>query len=210
MNHISYRRVSTDEQGVSGLGLEAQQEQIRRAFGEPLFDFVEVRSGGDNDRPQLAEALQKCKLYGCFLSISKQDRLSRDVHFLTGLMNQGLDFRAADNPTATDFVKHLFAALGEDERKKIGIRTKEALTALKARGVKLGHNAWTKENQIRLNDILADARKSRVYPKPDPSKVQTLKTLYHAGVEVAKIRDTAELLFGRQFAKSTIYKYLQS
>jgi DNA invertase Pin-like site-specific DNA recombinase len=140
---VSYLRVSTDKQGQSGLGLEAQraavQAHIRGAGGRLLKEFVEVESGKKADRPKLVEALRHAKITGATLVIAKIDRLSRNLAFLANLMESGVDFVAADNPHATRLTIHILAAIAEHEAKAISDRTKAALAAAKARGVKLGN-----------------------------------------------------------------------
>lgn len=210
--HISYRRVSTDEQGISNLGLEAQLEQITRAFGTPEMDFVDIESGSVDNRVNLLKAIEKCAELGCFLSIARQDRISRDTHFVSGLMKKGLDFRAADNPNATTFMKHLYAALSEDERKAISIRTKAALAIKKQQlaleGKKLGCPAITKNGRT-IQEVLAENRSKRIYQKPDPSKVKTLKMLKDKGSSIEEVQEVARQLFGKYISKVTIYKYLK-
>jgi DNA invertase Pin-like site-specific DNA recombinase len=210
--HISYRRVSTDEQGISNLGLEAQLEQITRAFGTPEMDFVDIESGSVDNRVNLLKAIEKCAELGCFLSIARQDRISRDTHFVSGLMKKGLDFRAADNPNATTFMKHLYAALSEDERKAISIRTKAALAIkkkqLEAIGCRLGCPAITKNGRT-IQEVLAENRSKRIYPKPDLSKVKTLKMLKDKGSSIEEVQEVARQLFGKYISKVTIYKYLK-
>lgn len=139
---ISYCRVSTVKQGASGLGLEAQQATIARYLNggswELLDEFVEIESGKKDDRPELAKALHHCRMTGATLVIAKLDRLSRDLHFISSLQKAGVEFVACDMPSANKFTVHIFAALAEHEREMISQRTKAALAALKARGVKLG------------------------------------------------------------------------
>jgi len=137
---VSYLRVSTARQGESGLGLEAQQEAINRLIGagQVIAAFVEVESGRNDARPQLAAALAKCRETGARLAIGKLDRLARDVHFISGLMKSDVKFTAADMPDADPFRLHIEAAIAEEEARKISARTKAALKAAKARGVKLG------------------------------------------------------------------------
>ena len=139
--YVAYLRVSTDRQGKSGLGLEAQRAAIA-AFLKPDDGivppkYVEVESGGRDDRPQLARAIARCHTTGATLLIAKLDRLARDVHFISGLMKQ-VDFVACDMPHAKPFEIHIRAALAEEERRLISERTRAALQAAKARGVKLG------------------------------------------------------------------------
>lgn len=140
---VAYYRVSTDRQGKSGLGLEAQRESVRSYLNGgdwTLIDsFFEVESGKKNDRPQLAAALDLCRRRKATLVIAKLDRLARNVAFISRLMESGVDFVAADNPHATKLLIHLLAAFAEHERDQISARTKAALAAAKARGVKLGN-----------------------------------------------------------------------
>lgn len=142
---IALLRVSTSEQGKSGLGLDAQREAIRSFAAAEGFDILEaveeVASGklGIDDREGLRSALAKAKKLKCPVIVAKLDRLSRDVAFISGLMSKGVPFIVAELGADVDpFVLHLYAALGEKERKLIGSRTKAALTALKAKGAKLG------------------------------------------------------------------------
>jgi len=137
---ISYLRVSTDRQGKSGLGLEAQQESIRGYLHgiQPLREFVEIESGRKADRPQLLAALDACQSMGATLVIAKLDRLARNVAFISNLMESGVDFVACDFPQANRLTIHILAAVAEHEREMISARTREALKAAKARGVILG------------------------------------------------------------------------
>ena len=144
---IAYLRVSTASQGRSGLGIEAQRDAIARfCAAEGLTvsgEFVEVETGKGADalerRPQLAGALSRAKTLGCPVVVAKLDRLSRDVAFIASLMAQRVPFIVADlGANADPFTLHLYAALAEQERRMISQRTKAALQAAKARGVKLG------------------------------------------------------------------------
>ncbi len=139
---ISYLRVSTARQGVSGLGLEAQREAVTRYLNggswQLVQELVEVESGKRNDRPQIAEALRLCRLHKATLVIAKLDRLARNVHFISSLMESGVDFVACDFPEANRLTVHILAAVAEHEAGMISARTKAALTASKARGVALG------------------------------------------------------------------------
>jgi len=142
---VAYYRVSTARQGRSGLGLEAQREAVRAfmggSTGELAEAFTEIESGKrDDDRPQLARALDACRLTGAVLVIAKLDRLSRDAHFLLGLEKAGVEFVAADMPNANRLTVRLMAVIAQEEREMISARTKAALAAAKARGTKLGGN----------------------------------------------------------------------
>src|SRR5829696_4030156 len=141
---VAYYRVSTERQGKSGLGLDAQRKAVEdflnggnwRLVGE----FTEVESGKQADRPELAKAFQACRLRRAKLIIAKIDRLSRDAHFLLGLEKAGVDFVAAEIPTANRLTVGILAMVADEERRLISKRTKEALAAAKARGVQLGGN----------------------------------------------------------------------
>src|SRR3954464_4720255 len=139
---VAYYRVSTDRQGRSGLGLEAQREAVRcylNGGNWTLADEVtEVESGKRNDRPELDRALGLCRLYGATLVVAKLDRLARNVAFISKLMESGVDFVAVDFPQANRLTVHILAAVAEHEAAMISARTKAALGAAKARGVKLG------------------------------------------------------------------------
>lgn len=146
---VAYYRVSTSKQGASGLGLEAQEalvESYRAATSAKLVDaLTEVESGANDDRPQLAEALRRCRKQKATLVIGTLDRLARDVHFISGLMKSDVPFVCADAPNATPFELHIRAAMAEEERRKIADRTRRALAAYKARGGALGsHRATAK------------------------------------------------------------------
>lgn len=142
--YVAYYRVSTDRQGQSGLGLEAQRRSVLEMLrGEPLLaEFTEVETGkGKNalqKRPELSRAIALCRQKKATLLIARLDRLARNVHFISGLMESGIEFRAVDLPSATKFTLHIYAALAEEEGRKISERTKAALQVAKARGKKLG------------------------------------------------------------------------
>jgi DNA invertase Pin-like site-specific DNA recombinase len=139
---VAYYRVSTAAQGRSGLGLEAQKAAVLAFLnGGPwklLGEFTEVESGANNERPELARAMNACRLKGATLIIAKLDRLSRDAHFLLGLEKAGVEFVAADMPSANRMTVGIMAVVAEEERRMIAARTKNALAAAKARGVVLG------------------------------------------------------------------------
>lgn len=140
---VAYYRVSTDKQGRSGLGLEAQKEavarHVRSVSGLIFAEFQEVESGRRADRPQLLAAISTCRVRRGVLVIAKLDRLTRNVAFMANLMESGVEFVACDNPHATRFTIQILAAVAEHEREMISARTKAALAAAKARGVRLGN-----------------------------------------------------------------------
>lgn len=141
---IAYYRVSTARQGESGLGLEAQKKAVETYLNggswELVGEFVEVESGKRKNRPQLTAALAAAKKAKAVLVIAKLDRLARNLHFISGLMESGVEFVAVDNPTANRLTVQILAAVAEDEARRISERTKAALAAAKERGVKLGAN----------------------------------------------------------------------
>jgi DNA invertase Pin-like site-specific DNA recombinase len=139
---IPYYRVSTRRQGESGLGLEAQQFTVhdfaRKGQHEIIGSYQEVETGKKADRPQLARALSHAKRAKATLVIAKLDRLARNVHFLSGLMESGVEFLCCDMPSANRLTLHILAAVAEDEARRISERTKLALAAYRAHGGKLG------------------------------------------------------------------------
>lgn len=137
---VAYYRVSTDRQGQSGLGLDAQREAVARHIGqaELVAEFTEVESGRKNDREQLAHALSLAKRTKAILVIAKLDRLARNVHFISGLLESNVPFVCADMPEADRTFLQMMAVFAEWEARKISERTKAALAQVKAQGRKLG------------------------------------------------------------------------
>ena len=139
---VAYYRVSTDRQGRSGLGLEAQQKAVTDYLNggawELVGEFIEVESGKRADRPELVRAMEACRKHKARLVIAKLDRLSRNLAFVATLMESGVEFVAADMPFANKLTIHILAAVAEHEREAISERTKAALAAAKARGTRLG------------------------------------------------------------------------
>jgi DNA invertase Pin-like site-specific DNA recombinase len=153
---VAYYRVSTQRQGQSGLGLAAQQNAVREYLNggswELVVELTEIESGKHADRPELAVALEACRKHKAKLIIAKLDRLSRNVAFISALMDAGVEFIAVDMPEASRLTIHILAAVAEHEREAISRRTKDALAMAKARGVKLGNP--------RLDDVRAAAAES--------------------------------------------------
>lgn len=172
---VVYMRVSTSEQGKSGLGLASQKDAISRFCAVEGFEiakeFSEVASGKlpVDARPELAAALSLAKKLKCPVIVSKLDRLSRDVAFISGLMSRGVPFIVAELGVDTDpFVLHLFAALSEKERKLIGQRTSAALQELKKAGVVLGNRTNLADAQQKGRDAVKENAQSfarRVHPQ---------------------------------------------
>ena len=139
--YVAYLRVSTQKQGYSGLGLEAQREIIRNHLHDttPVAEFVEVESGRKSDRPKLKEALALCRKDGATLIVAKLDRLARSVSFLSNLLESDVDIVFCDFPQANKMVLHIISAISQYEAELIAARTKASLQAKKARGFKLGN-----------------------------------------------------------------------
>jgi DNA invertase Pin-like site-specific DNA recombinase len=161
---VAYYRVSTQKQGRSGLGLAAQRQAVADFLNggnwKIVGEFTEVESGKKSDRPQLAKALAMCRLHGARLVIAKLDRLSRNAHFLLGLQESGVDFVAADMPTANQLTVGIMAVVAQDEAKRISERTKAALQAAKLRGAKLGGFRGAMPT-VRMRKLSAEALQAR-------------------------------------------------
>lgn len=169
-HYVVYLRVSTEEQGKSGLGLEAQKRDIDLFLSnysdipfEVLGTFTDVLSGKNADRPELAKAIALAKKTGAELLVAKLDRLSRNVAFIANLLeDKKLTFRVASMPHADKFQLHIYAALAEQEREFISLRTKAALQASKARGTKLGGLRPGTEQRNEASKAIADNNAQRV------------------------------------------------
>ncbi len=168
---IPYYRVSTERQGKSGLGLDAQQSAVKayaKANGlRILASYTEIESGKVNERPQLRAALTHAKRSNAVLCVAKLDRLSRSASFLLNLVDSRVPFVCCDSPFANELTIGVMAVMAQHERKMIAERTRAALQAAKARGVKLGSlrtGHWTGHEQARLkgahkgNEISAKVR----------------------------------------------------
>jgi DNA invertase Pin-like site-specific DNA recombinase len=165
-NVVSYFRVSTQKQGRSGLGLQAQQKAVDDYLNggdwHRLADYTEIESGGNNSRPKLLEAIQLCKASGAVLCVARLDRLARDAEFLLKLNSSSVDFVAADMPEANRLTVGIMALVAEQERDAISIRVKGAAAAAKARGRQLG--AYDKNDKTKFvgrKGTPEDAQKAR-------------------------------------------------
>ena len=187
--YIAYYRVSTAAQGRSGLGLEAQQAAVKAYLQGRDHDlagqFIEVESGRNSERPRLGEALALARKLKATLVIAKLDRLARSVSFIANLMDAGVEFVACDMPAANRLTLHIMAAVGEAEARMISERTRAALQAAKARGVRLGNPTNLPEAQAAGHRTMiedADNHAAKV--------VGTIREIVRGGVySVHKIAD---------------------
>lgn len=140
---VVYLRVSTDKQGKSGLGLDAQRSAVREFLRDESWsiveEHVEVESGRKSDRPELERAFANCRIHSAILVLAKLDRLSRDAHFLLGMKNSGIDFVCVDMPSANRVTISILSIVAEEEARLISVRTRAALQQAKARGTRLGN-----------------------------------------------------------------------
>lgn len=185
--YIAYYRVSTQRQGVSGLGLESQQDIVKRFIGsdELIAEFTDVESGAKNDRPELLKALELTKSSGGTLVVAKLDRLSRNLTFISILMDSKVKFICADCPEANELTIHLFASIAQWERKRISERTKEALSVLKKRGKKLGSpknlTDVSRRNSREVRSLKAKQNQNNVRAK------SLVKSLFKSGMNLSQI-----------------------
>lgn len=199
MDFIAYLRVSTNKQGIDGLGMEAQRSAIQKHLrsGDTIIaELIEVENGKKNNRPELKKALDQCHLFHATLLVAKLDRLARNVAFISSLMESGVDFVACDFPQANRLTLHILAAVAEHEREMISTRTKAALAVAKARGVKLGNNNIRPEMSeagrkaaLIIRQKNADEFVGRIFPIIEALK-QTGRSLRGIARELNKSRFT--------------------
>ena len=161
MTFVAYLRQSTKKQEVSGLGIEAQREIIHNHLSPetPIAEFVETESGRHNDRPKLTEALAMCRKTGSTLIVAKLDRLSRNVAFVSKLLESDVEIKFCDFPEANKLVLHIIASIAEYEAQLISTRTKQSLEAKKARGISLGKPENLTDN---LDKAISNSRKTNM------------------------------------------------
>jgi len=194
MHYVTYLRVSTDRQGKSGLGLEAQRKAVAdhvAGKGDIAAEYVEIESGKKNDRPQLARALAEAKRIGAVLLIAKLDRLARNVAFIANLLEAGVEIAAADMPEANRFLLHVMAAVAEHEAQAISDRTRAALVAAKARGVALG---WSMPGRAGEQRQAARKGAERNARKADQHAANVLPVIRQIAARGASLRQIADEL----------------
>lgn len=194
MQLIAYIRVSTDRQGQSGLGLEAQQASIAAyaasAGGHVVATYREIESGRRADRPELTKAIAHTRRARGVLVIARLDRLARNVHFLSGLMESGVEFRACDMPSAGRLTLHIMSAVAEEEARLISERTKAALAAATARGTLLGSarpGHWHGREDARRRGAIAGGQAMKARATADPAAARLARDLRDAGQSLAAI-----------------------
>jgi len=192
--YISYYRVSTARQGQSGLGLDAQREAVSRFLASQhagsdqlVAEFTEIESGKrSRNRPQLLAALAQCRKLRATLVIAKLDRLARNVHFISGLMETNVEFVAVDMPQANKLTVHIMAAMAEYEAQAISLRTKAALEAARVRGTRLGNPRWF--------ESIEAARKAKGLASPAPAVMEMMQKHRADGLSLRAIADRLNAL----------------
>lgn len=211
---IAYYRVSTDRQGSSGLGLDAQRQSVMNYLNgsewELSSEYVEVESGRNNDRPQIAEALAACRKEKATLVIAKLDRLSRNLAFIANLMESGVEFVATDMPHANRTMLQMMAVFAEHEREMISKRTREALAAAKARGVRLGSPNPRKGSEIgnAIKKAKADQFAANILPIIEGIQKSGITTL--RGIASALDARGVKTTRGQQWTGTSVRRILNS
>jgi len=191
---VAYYRVSTQRQGTSGLGLEAQQNAVREYAQANniciITEFTEIESGRKTSRVELENAFKEAKKQKALLVIAKIDRLSRNVAFISRLMESKVEFVAVDMPDATSFTIHIMAAVAEHEARMISDRTKAALKAAKDRGTRLGNPHLRSDNQERIkqaDDFAAKLSNTiSIYKSTGMSTPKIVSELNRLGVDAPR------------------------
>lgn len=215
--YVAYLRVSTQKQGYSGLGLEAQREIIHKHLQNkvPVAEYIEIESGRKKERPKLKEALSLCRKEGAILIVAKLDRLARNVSFLSNLLESDVEIVFCDFPQANKMVLHILSAISQYEEELIAVRTKSALQAKKARGFKLGNpeHLMDKHKQAIRNSIRSCKEKADNNPN-NKRAVAMLRTLIKEEYTLKNMADTLNregfvTSQGCNFSKSTVYKLIK-
>lgn len=209
---VAYLRVSTQRQGFSGLGLEAQKEIIQNFLYDknPIAEYIEVESGRKTDkgRPKLKEALEVCRKTGAKLIVAKLDRLARNVAFLSQLLESDVDIIFCDFPQANKMVLHILAAISQYEAELVATRTKQALAAKKARGAVLGNPDHLLDNLDSAIAKSVETNKRKAEENPNNKRAAAmLKVLAKEG---KTLQEMADYLNEQGFTTSKGYKFTRS
>lgn len=193
MTYIAYLRVSTQKQGFSGLGLEAQREIITKYLGadKPIAEYVEVESGKKANRPKLMEALKHCKKIGATLIVAKLDRLSRNLNFLSKMLESDTEIVFCDFPQANKMVLHILGAIAQYEAELISARTKAALKAKKERGFKLGNPHHLMDKHVEAVSKASHTNRNKAKQNVNNKRaVAILKTMNLEDLTYSEIAET--------------------
>jgi DNA invertase Pin-like site-specific DNA recombinase len=204
MEYIAYYRVSTQKQGVSGLGLKAQKEAVENFLSPELIDkeFTEIETGTNKKyRPILNEALELCRKHNATLIIAKLDRLARNVSFVSSLIDSKVKFKAVDNPHATELTIHILSAVAQDEAKRISKRIKDALAIKRKELDLIGGKLGT--NNLKVVDKLKGIQSIKDKAKNNPHNKRALAFVSGLTDRNLKLREIAELLNSNGFKTST-------
>ena len=217
--YVAYLRVSTQKQGYSGLGLEAQREIIHNYLSEkkPIFEYVEVESGRKTDkgRPKLKEALSQCRTYGAKLIVAKLDRLARNVSFLSALLESDVEIVFCDFPQANKMVLQILASISQYEAELISTRTKQALAAKKSKGCKLGNPEHLLDKHMEAIAKSNETNRKKASENPNNKRaVAMLKILAAQGKTLTEMTDTLNnegfvSSRGKEFRVSQVYVLLK-
>ena len=208
---VAYFRVSTDRQGKSGLGLEAQHQAVHQFAQREGYlvtaEYTEIESGKKNQRPELLAALLQCKKQKATLIIAKLDRLGRNVAFIANLMESKVEFRAVDNPHANPLMVHLLAAFAQHEREQISTRTKEALQAAKRRGVLLGKHG--REIESKKNAQVADHFAASMQTTINELKAEGFTSVREISAELNRRKIQTFRNDGQQWHRTSVHRLLK-
>ena len=212
IRYVAYLRVSTQKQGFSGLGLEAQREIIEKYLRDkkPIAEYIEVESGRKTDkgRPKLKEALELCRKTGAKLIVAKLDRLARNVAFLSQLLESDVDIVFCDFPQANKMVLHILAAISQYEAELVATRTKQALAAKKARGATLGNPEHLMDN---LDSAIAKSTETNKRKAAEnPNNMRAAAMLQVLAKEGKTLQEMADYLNAQGFTTSKGYKFTRS
>ena len=212
IEYVAYLRVSTQKQGYSGLGLEGQKQIIRNYLSHknPIAEYIEIESGRKTDkgRPKLKEALELCRKTGAKLVVAKLDRLSRNIAFLSQLLESDVDIVFCDFPQANKMVLHILAAISQYEAELVATRTKQALAAKKAQGYTLGNpeHLMDKLDEAVAKSVETNKRKAEENPN-NKRAAAMLKVLAKEG---KTLQEMADYLNEQGFTTSKGYRFSRS